>query len=417
MNSPAQHRLDELSNEVARRHLAGTTTKAFMDRVEAEAAELNTQIATHKAALGWAGSADPNPYGGPPAGYTGNTMPTLKAVGGLGKSAPKWQPPSPLQASHDELKQLFDAAQHRAGGFQIEMKAVGADNGGIRTKAAITETGGGFTLPSVIVPGLQQLLPYEPDRLFSHFPGQTMAGPSASFLQHVSNTNPAAAVGEAQPKPDLGMVLAEQTVKPVKIAALATVSMEALQDYEEFQNWIPLEASRALINAETAEIVSGSGTAPHLTGILNTSGLLTRAMGTDTPIDAIQLAFNDLRVGPAFGTADLVALHPTTWNAIRRQKTTFDSYILSPDPSTGQVESIFGVPVVVNTFIPAGTGIVFDTSQAVLAWTRLGLTMGVNQFGDTEWTNNLVSFRVEERIAIGVRRPSAVVTVTGLPTS
>ena len=142
-----------------------------------------------------------------------------------------------------------------------------------------------------------------------------------------------------------------------------------------------------------------------------------RAMGTDTPIDSLQLAFNDLRVGPAFGTADLVALHPTTWNAIRRQKTTFDSYILSPDPSTGQVESIFGVPVVVNTFIPAGTGIVFDTSQAVLAWTRLGLTMGVNQFGDTEWTNNLVSFRVEERIAIGVRRPSAVVTVTGLPTS
>ncbi len=108
---------------------------------------------------------------------------------------------------------------------------------------------------------------------------------------------------------------------------------------------------------------------------------------------------------------------PGTWNAIRRQKTTFDSYILSPDPSTGQVESIFGVPVVVSTFIPAGIALVFDTSQAVLAWTRLGLTMGVNQFGDNEWTNNLVSFRVEERVAIGVRRPTAVCTVTGLPTS
>ena len=163
--------------------------------------------------------------------------------------------------------------------------------------------------------------------------------------------------------------------------------------------------TRALINAETNQVVNGSGTAPNMTGILNISGLLTRAMGTDTPLDAIQLAFNDLRVGPAFATADLVAMHPTTWNAIRRQKTTFDSYILSPDPSTGQVESLWGVTVVVNTFIPAGTAIVFDTTQAVLAWTRLGLTMGVNQFGDTEWTNNLVSFRVEERVAIGVRRP------------
>ena len=351
---------------------------------------------------------------------TGAGLPTMKSVGGLGKSQPKWAPPSPLQASHTELKQLYDAACHRAGGFQVQLKAVGADNDGIHTKAAgppITETGGGFTLPSEIMPGLQMLLPYEPDRLFSHFPGVNMTGPSVAFLQHTGNTNPAAAVAEGAPKPDLGMQLTEQVVRPTKIAGLASVSMEALQDYESFRNWIPLELTRALINAETDQVVNGSGTAPNMTGILNTSGLLTRPMGTDTPIDAIQKSFNDLRIGAAFATADLVALHPTTWNAIRRQKTTFDSYILSPDPSTGQVESIFGVAVVVNTMIPAGTAIVFDTSQAVLAWTRLGMTMGVNQFGDTEWTNNLVSFRVDERIAIGVRRPTAVCTVTGLPTS
>jgi len=43
--------------------------------------------------------------------------------------------------------------------------------------------------------------------------------------------------------------------------------------------------------------------------------------------------------------------------------------------------------------------------------------MGVNQFGDQDCVNNTVSFRVEQRIAIGVRRPSGVCTVTGLPTS
>jgi HK97 family phage major capsid protein len=174
--------------------------------------------------------------------------------------------------------------------------------------------------------------------------------------------------------------------------------------------------TRALIDAETNPVVNGDGTGVNMTGILNTSGLLTRPMGTDTPIDAIQKIFNDLRIGPAFATADLVAMHPTTWNAIRRAKTTFDSYILSPDPASGQVESIFGVTVVVNTFIPAGTAITFAT-QAVLAWTRLGIVMGVNQFGDTELVNNLVSFRVEERVAIGVRRPTAVCTVTWLPIS
>lgn len=124
-----------------------------------------TERATHKAALQWSGSADPNPYGGPPDGMTGAGLPTMKSVGGLGKSQPKWAPPSPLQASHTELKQLYDAACHRAGGFQVQLKAVGADNDGIHTKAAgapITETGGGFTLPSEIMPGLQMLLPYDP---------------------------------------------------------------------------------------------------------------------------------------------------------------------------------------------------------------------------------------------------------------
>ena len=410
----AAQRAQEIYDELSTKNVTPERVK----QLSAEMDELAIASKTHKAALGWSGSADPNPYGGPPAGYTGNTMPTMKAVGGLGKSQPKWAPPSPLHASPDELKQLFDAANHKAGGFQIQLKTVGASgNSDVRTKAAISETGGGFTLPSTIQPSLQLLLPYEPDRLFSHFNGVTMDGPSAAFLQHTGNTNPAAPVGEGQPKPDLGMQLTEQTVKPTKIAALASVTMEALQDYDSFSQWIPLELTRALINAETNPVVNGTGTAPDMLGILNTSGLLTRAMDTDTPIDAIQKSFNDLRIGPAFATADLVALHPTTWNAIRRQKTTFDSYILSPDPSTGQVESIFGVAVVVNTFIPAGTALVFDTSQAVLAWTRLGMTMAVNPYGDTEWVNNLTSFRVEERIAIGVRRPTAVCTVTGLPTS
>ena len=127
-------------------------------QLSAEMDELAIASKTHQAALGWAGSADPNPYGGPPAGYTGNGMPTMKSVGGLGRSQPKWTPPSPLHASHDELKQLFDAANHKAGGFQIELKTVGASgNSDVHTKAAISETGGGFTLPSTIQPGLQSI--------------------------------------------------------------------------------------------------------------------------------------------------------------------------------------------------------------------------------------------------------------------
>jgi HK97 family phage major capsid protein len=195
--------------------------------------------------------------------------------------------------------------------------------------------------------------------------------------------------------------------------------MEALSDFNYFAGFVPTELSRALINAETDLIINGStsGGPTGMTGVLAVSGTLTRATGSDTPLDAIQLAFNDVRVGPAFATADLVAMHPTTWNALRRQKTTFNSYILAPDPATGQVNTPWGVTVVANTKIPVGKAVVLDTTQSLLAWTRWGMLVEANPYGDAEWTQNFISFRCEERIGLGVRRASAICVVTGLPTS
>ena len=265
-----QARLDEITAEVQKlynKDLSTAQTKR-LQRLLDEGEQLLTEQRTYKSAQRYAGSASPYENGDPADPLIPTESPTQKSFAGLGRSKPKWQPPSPLQASHTELKQLYDAACHRAGGFQIELgtKAYGqgSDIGMKTASVPIAETGGGFTLPSTIMPGLQMLLPYEPDRLFSHFNGINMDGPSAAFLQHTGNNAPAGVVAEGAAKPDVGMQLAEQTVKPVKIAALASVTLEALQDYQSFVDWIPLELTRALINAETAEVVSGSRRAPHM---------------------------------------------------------------------------------------------------------------------------------------------------------
>lgn len=73
--------------------------------------------------------------------------------------------------------------------------------------------------------------------------------------------------------------------------------------------------------------------------------------------------------------------------------------------------------VVQNTYVLVGTAVVFDTTKAVLGWTRQGTTLEINSYGDTQWTTNSISYRCEERIAIGVQRPAAVNIVTGLAAS
>jgi HK97 family phage major capsid protein len=85
------------------------------------------------------------------------------------------------------------------------------------------------------------------------------------------------------------------------------------------------------------------------------------------------------------------------------------------DPNAiGDLDNVFGVKVVATTKIAVGTALVIDTTQAVVAWTRMGLRTDVNYYGNTEFNSNQVTFRVEERIAIGVPRPTAIAKVTGL---
>ena len=296
-------------------------------------------------------------------------------------SADRWRPVSPLGVTADAYKGLFMAAKNRLPSFQVEIG--GKDFGSeVEFKSPIA---GASLFPAVLQPQLTQQLPYEPNRLFAEFLGATMDGPAIEFIVHSGNTNPAAPVAELGTKPDLGMILTTKTVAPIKIAALASVSMEALQDFDTFLSFVPAELQRAIIDAETNQIINGSGTAPNMTGILHTSGTLSRAVDVDqTPLDAVQLAFNDLRIGSSFATANLVALHPTTWTYLRSQKDSQGRYLLAPDPASGQVETIWGARVVTNTKIATGTAIVFDTTKAVLAWTRMGLTIEINQYGDTE---------------------------------
>ena len=78
------------------------------------------------------------------------------------------------------------------------------------------------------------------------------------------------------------------------------------------------EIVRQVINVENAELLSGDGTTGHLTGLLNTSGILTHAVGTDTVLDAVEISIAALRTGAALAEANLFVLHPNTWSALRR---------------------------------------------------------------------------------------------------
>jgi Phage capsid family len=417
----AQRRLDELVTDIKiktarmdRGEISPAELRAALAGAEAEAEELQTQIKSYNVASQWQAGNEIDGYDRNARARGGNSI-----MGAAMRSKGiRFNAPSPMHADREQFKGLFEAAKHRQPySFEVGTKGMGDWNVGTKSPVAETSFGG---LPSIIMPANTLSLPFEPDRLFTHFQGQDMPGPSVEFIQHTGNAATAAVVAENALKPDISPQLTTQTVTAVKLAALASISWEAFSDFSYFENWLPLELTRAIIDEETDLIANGtgaSGALPGMVGLLNTPGTLTRVVGTsEAPIDTMLEAFNDLRVGSAFANADLVVTNPTTWTFLKTQKSTTGLYVLAQNNpgSIGAMSDLWGVKVVVNTRIPVGTAIVLDTTQAVLAWTRQGMTIDTNMWGDTEFRNNQITFRAEERIQIGVQRPTAVNIVTGL---
>lgn len=155
-------------------------------------------------------------------------------------------------------------------------------------------------------------LGYEPTRIASLLPGAAMPGPSAAWLSHTANSAEVAAVAEGGTKGDIGPTITENQVKPQKIAGLVSTSLEAWQDTSAYgqaalSSWLPQELTRSLINAESEFLLlattagsnsySGGPTNATFNGLLNVSGTLTRAVGSDTPLDAMNKAYIDVRTG------------------------------------------------------------------------------------------------------------------------
>jgi len=399
----AQERLNELHTIVQRKMADGTVTNRLMDQVESEAQKLLATIKSCDNAQSMSHMGDMYPAG-----------PVTKSIHGA-----KWNPASPMQATQTQWKNLFAATRSGIPGYRISIGASvkGIDSGSweIGLKDGLSEGAPGSLLQPVMLPNAFPL-PLESDRLFSHFPGAAADTQAVTWLQHTGNTGAAAPVAELTLKPTLGMQITPKTVSFTTIAVLQSFSRQLADDFQSWMSFVPEAMTRAVIDQETAQIVSGDGTSPNMRGLLNTSGVLTRAKGSDSYIDAIVKATNDLRIGSAYATADLAVMSPTTWTLLKTQKDSQGRYLLALNQPNdiGSIDNIFGVKVIVNTKVPDGKAIILDSTKAVLGWTRQGLEVQLNQYGNSEFDYNRLTYRVEQRIAIGVQYPTAINIVTGL---
>ncbi|MGM9474339.1 phage major capsid protein [Pseudarthrobacter sp. YS3] len=306
-----------------------------------------------------------------------------------------------LNLTQDEMQGMYEAAQRKQS-FRVQAKS-----GPIAYKVASAA----LTQPQMN--GQLVSRPHEPARLLAYIPQKSIDAGSVDFLTHSSSAGGAATVARGGLKPELLLDWTPTTLTARKIAVQSGVPDEVLADFGTFLAYLTSELSRSVIDVENAQILNGDGVGENLLGLLNTSGILTRAKATDTALDAVEQSIADLRTGPSYVDPDVLVFHPTTWSTIRRSKDAQGRYLLGADPTAAEANSLWGLPVLATTTMPVGTGLIGNMAEGVQAFIRQGITTDIGVSAD-DFVKNITRIRCEERIALGVTRPSALLKITGL---
>lgn len=255
---------------------------------------------------------------------------------------------------------------------------------------------------------------------------------TVEFVAETSHTNAAAVVAEATSaaartaaantstgavtftnasgggyKPEGSWAFAVTTAVVKTIAEWVPVTKRALADVAQLEGLINDQLSADVAEAEEGQILNGDGQGENFTGITATSGIQTQAWATDL-FTTIRKGLTKARtVGRVNPTA--LVLNPADAERVDLAKDGEDRYYYGGPQSLGQ-RTIWGIPVVESESQTEGTGLLGDFSKAVL-WDREQTTVTMTDSHSDFFIRNLVAVLAEERLAFGVTRPTAFVSL------
>ena len=208
------------------------------------------------------------------------------------------------------------------------------------------------------------------------------------------------------------MKFAKQTANVKDVRAFLPASVRALSDASQLQSLADSFLRFAILEGVTNQIINGDGTGENMEGILNVSGVQSQAWDTDV-VTTIRKAITKVRhTGNRIPTG--VLLNPADAEAIDLLAGSVGSDYLFGGPALpSSVRTIWGLPMVTDAQVPAGSAIVGDFRQAVL-WERSPLTVNVYPQHGTYAVQGLVAIVASVRAAFGLVSPGAfcVATIT-----
>lgn len=238
-------------------------------------------------------------------------------------------------------------------------------------------------------------------------PGQTSAQ-VVTYFKETGFTNAADFVSENTRKPqsDIEFEFAEAPVRT--IAHFVKATNQILADVPALRSYIDFRLRWGVKFVENDALLNGSGAGQSIEGLkpAATAYDTGRNKAGDTKIDTLRRGMT--QVDLAFYPVSGFILHPNDWEDIELTKTDEGAYVFA-NPLALAGPTLWGRRVVVTAAQTEGEFTMGAFNLAAQIFDREEITVEIATENEDDFVNNRVTIRGEERLAMAVHRPEAII--------
>lgn len=239
-------------------------------------------------------------------------------------------------------------------------------------------------------------------------PGRTSSN-AVEYAKQTVRTNNAAPVSEGVQKPESTYSWDQETANVRTIAHWVHVSRQAMDDAAQLEAEIDGELRYGLMLAEELQLLKGAGTGQNLSGLVTEATAYSAAFAVtgETMIDTLRLAL--LQASLAEYPADGIVLHPTDWARIELTKDGEFRYVFANVMQLAGPQ-LWGRPVVDTQSMDQDEFLVGAFRGAATIYDRMDPEVVASSEDRDNFVKNMITVRAEERLALAVKRPAALIT-------
>lgn len=263
-----------------------------------------------------------------------------------------------------------------------------------------------------LVPGILTLpdAPLNIEALFPHVP---ISATSIQYVKEGTMTNNAAVVAEGAKKPETTFTQPTlATADVVTVPHWTRITKQLADDSPALVAYINSKMQYGLRAKIDAQLINGKGGTAELPGMLHTGNYTDPSAAIQpslpTGADLFDFAlFLKARMESTNITPSAFILNPADWTALCVIKDKQGRYILG-GPQSIASKSMWGVPVITSANVTQGKYLMANFTFAGTIYDREEMTLAMSESDSDNFTQNLITLRVERRLGFAIEQTSAI---------